>query len=375
MSRKKNSENFQTNLKNEKKTIEKKTIEEKTIEEKKDLKNNSPCKWIWDILSGFIEVIRLIITALPAITPLLAALYKYFYTIDAENYYGIEANLLSLEGTVGNTLITLMGSTLLILFVPTLLLYIHKFDHGFNKTFANVLLSLIIVILYIWLTIILNMTIQHHIIFFLIAPVVAFLATIGGWFMYQDDVKDDKSWRYDTIRNIISRIWEFKKAEEKTEECNKEIKKAEEKTEEYNKKIKKCTLVCAILFILLFISVIYVYSYIVIFIASINIGKLPSQKKNYEIVQMNNDPELNATSEQICSASNFQVVILHRGSQVLLMNGEIDDKITANLQADMSSSKLWIDTKSYELQEASQYRFYRKTFNNVTTNAPENNNQ
>ena len=291
MSRKKNSENFQTNLKNEKKTIEKKTIEEKTIEEKKDLKNNSPCKWIWDILSGFIEVIRLIITALPAITPLLAALYKYFYTIDAENYYGIEANLLSLEGTVGNTLITLMGSTLLILFVPTLLLYIHKFDHGFNKTFANVLLSLIIVILYIWLTIILNMTIQHHIIFFLIAPVVAFLATIGGWFMYQDDVKDDKSWRYDTIRNIISRIWEFKKAEEKTEECNKEIKKDEEKTEEYNKKIKKCTLVCAILFILLFISVIYVYSYIVIFIASINIGKLPSQKKNYEIVQMNNDPE------------------------------------------------------------------------------------
>ena len=389
MSRKKNSENFQTNLKNEKKTIEKKTIEEKTIEEKKDLKNNSPCKWIWDILSGFIEVIRLIITALPAITPLLAALYKYFYTIDAENYYGIEANLLSLEGTVGNTLITLMGSTLLILFVPTLLLYIHKFDHGFNKTFANVLLSLIIVILYIWLTIILNMTIQHHIIFFLIAPVVAFLATIGGWFMYQDDVKDDKSWRYDTIRNIISRIWEFKKAEEKTEECNKEIKKAEEKTEEcnkeikkdeekteeYNKKIKKCTLVCAILFILLFISVIYVYSYIVIFIASINIGKLPSQKKNYEIVQMNNDPELNATSEQICSASNFQVVILHRGSQVLLMNGEIDDKTTANLQADMSSSKLWIDTKSYEFQEASQYRFYRKKFKNVTKDKPSNNNQ
>lgn len=141
--------------------------------------------------------------------------------------------------------------------------------------------------------------------------------------------------------------------------------------EEYN----KSTLVCAIIFILLFISVIYVYSYIVIFIASINIGKLPSQKKNYEIVQMNNDPELNATSEQICSASNFQVVILHRDSQVLLMNGEIDDKTTANLQADMSTSKLWIDTKSYEFQEASQYRFYRKKFKYVTKDKPSNNNQ
>lgn len=362
------SENLQTNLKNKKKN-------KKNIIEEKNLKNNSPSKWIWDKLSGVIEVIRFIITALPMITPLLAALYKYFYTIDAEKYYGIEANLLSLEGTVGNTLITLMGSTLLILFVPTLLLYIHKFDHGFNLAFANVLLSLIIAILYIWLKIILNMTILHHIIFFLIAPVVAFLATIGCWFMYQDDVKNDKSWRYDTIRNIISRIWEFKKAEEKTEECNKEIKKAEEKTEEKTEEYNKSTLVCAIIFILLFISVIYVYSYIVIFIASINIGKLPSQKKNYEIVQMNNDPELNATSEQICSASNFQVVILHRDSQVLLMNGEIDDKTTANLQADMSTSKLWIDTKSYEFQEASQYRFYRKKFKYVTKDKPSNNNQ
>lgn len=356
--RKNKSENLQTNLMNKKNIIE-----------EKNLKNNSPCKWIWDILSGVIEGIRFIITALPIITPLLAALYKYFYIIDAENYYGIEANLLSLEGTVGNTLITLMGSTLLILFVPTLLLYIHKFDHGFNLAFANFLLSLIIAILYIWLKIILNMTIQHHIIFFLIAPVVAFLATIGCWFMYQDDVKDDKSWRYDTIRNIISRIWKCKKAEEKTEECNKEIKKAEEKTEEYN----KSTLVCAIIFILLFISVIYVYSYIVIFIVSINIGKLPSQKKNYEIVQLNNDPELNATSEQISSASNFQVVILHRGSQVLLMNGKIDGNETINPQEDMSSSNLVIDTRSYEFQEVSQYRFYRKEFKNVTTNAPRNN--
>ena len=100
------------------------------------------------------------------------------------------------------------------------------------------------------------------------------------------------------------------------------------------------------------------------------------KKKTYEIVQNNNNyPELTDTSGQITSASNIQVVILHRGSQVLLMNGEIDGNETINPQEDMSSSNLVIDTSSYEFQEASQYRFYRKTFNNVTTNAPKNNNQ
>ena len=343
--RKNKSENLQTNLKNKKNIIE-----------EKNLKNNSPCKWIWDKLSGVIEGIRFIITALPIITPLLAALYKYFYTIDAENYYGIEANLFSLEGTVGNTLITLMGSMLLIISVPTLLFIIHKFDNGFNLVFTITLFSLIMVILYIGLKIIIIMNTLRHIIFFLLAPVFAFLAIIGCWFMYQDDVKGDKSWRYNTIRSTISRIWGFKKAEEKTEECNQTI--------------KKWTLFCATIFILFFIFVIYVYSFIVISIVYSNRGNLPSQKKNYEIVQMNNDPELNATSEQICFASNFQVVILHRGSQVLLMNGKIDGNETINPQEDMSSSNLVIDTRSYEFQEASQYRFYKKKFNDVTTNPP-----
>lgn len=99
----------------------------------------------------------------------------------------------------------------------------------------------------------------------------------------------------------------------------------------------------------------------------------PKNKKYYEIVQLRNTPDYAINNEQKASDSNLQVVILHRGSQVLLMNGEINDKTTANLQADMSSSKLWIDTSSYEFQEASLYRFYRKTFKNVTTIAPENN--
>lgn len=108
--------------------------------------------------------------------------------------------------------------------------------------------------------------------------------------------------------------------------------------------------------------------------------------KKYEIVcKIDNDnleeSKINSELDSVYydnqqgEKSKFQVVILHRGSQVLLMNGEIDDKTTANLQADMSTSKLWIDTKSYEFQEASQYRFYRKKFKNVTTDKPSNNNQ
>lgn len=99
----------------------------------------------------------------------------------------------------------------------------------------------------------------------------------------------------------------------------------------------------------------------------------PKNKKYYEIVQLRNTPDYAINDEQKASDSNLQVVILHRGSQVLLMNGEINDKTTANLQADMSSSKLWIDTSSYEFQEASQYRFYRKKFKYVTPSVLQNN--
>lgn len=98
-------------------------------------------------------------------------------------------------------------------------------------------------------------------------------------------------------------------------------------------------------------------------------------KSNYEIVSKQSSLSLEYSNNPIVSDSNFQVVILHRGSQVLLMNGEIDGNEVINPQEDMSSSNLVIDTSSYEFQEASQYRFYRKIFNNVTTNAPKNNNQ
>lgn len=131
--------------------------------------------------------------------------------------------------------------------------------------------------------------------------------------------------------------------------------------------------IVAVLLLALFSAIIILGS---IYVCLLSLSSLnPENKKYYEIVQLRNTPDYEIYGEQISSASNFQVVILHRGSQVLLMNGEIDDKTTANLQADMSSSKLWIDTKSYELQEASQYRFYRKEFKYVTKDKPSNNNQ
>lgn len=91
---------------------------------------------------------------------------------------------------------------------------------------------------------------------------------------------------------------------------------------------------------------------------------IPQNKKYYEIVQLRNTPDYEINGEHISSASNLQAVILYRGSQVLLMNCKIT-----------SSSNLVIDTSSYEFQEASQYRFYRKKFKNVTTDKPSNNNQ
>ncbi|WP_455031467.1 hypothetical protein [Oribacterium sp.] len=113
---------------------------------------------------------------------------------------------------------------------------------------------------------------------------------------------------------------------------------------------------------------------IVQMISASNLEKIEEKTKSDSIYQTERgDTEYNYRNEQNKDESPFQVVILHRGSQVLLMNGEIDGNEAINPQEDMSSSNLVIDTSSYEFQEASQYRFYRKTFNSVTINASENN--
>ena len=121
----------------------------------------------------------------------------------------------------------------------------------------------------------------------------------------------------------------------------------------------------------------------------------PAEKHTYEIADKLYSSNLGGEEEkQKSSASNLQVVILHHGSQVLVMNGSVvyeDNKVneidtvgeTTNTRESIvehpedcvSPSTLVLDTGSYEFQEANQYRFYRKTFNNVTPNDLENNNQ
>ncbi len=94
-----------------------------------------------------------------------------------------------------------------------------------------------------------------------------------------------------------------------------------------------------------------------------------ADKKTYELVQYINSSDLNTQTEQKGLESNLQVVILHRDSQVLLMNGSIEDeyskKTISNPKEISSSSNLYLDISSYEIQDADKYIFYRKSFNTV----------
>ena len=169
------------------------------------------------------------------------------------------------------------------------------------------------------------------------------------------------------LQTLISRIKRL---------CNKD-KKAKKTGKEECKQSKIITNIVAIICVICVLSAAavigaWLWNFILGVGLIFNKESYP-QKRTYEIVQNNTYPELNTTSGQVASATNFQVVILHRGSQVLLMNGKIDGNETINPQEDMSSSNLVIDTKSYEFQEASQYRFYRKEFKNVTPDPPPQN--
>ena len=191
---------------------------------------------------------------------------------------------------------------------------------------------------------------------------LSFLGTVGFWIMIDNIVVSHKK-----IQTLISSI---------KRSCNKDKKAKETGKGECKQSEIITTIVGSIFFICMLLAIAIVVVWLLNFILGgvliFNKESYP-KKKTYEIVQNNNYPELTDTSEQITSASNIQVVILHRGSQVLLMNGEIDGNEVINPQEDTSSSNLVINTSSYEFQEASQYRFYRKTFNSVTTNASENN--
>lgn len=174
---------------------------------------------------------------------------------------------------------------------------------------------------------------------------------------------------------ILAQLFYFGKLSSKPEENtggqpeeqkdNNDCKKEQDQSKEFKLNWKQIGAV-----VLLFLSsAIILLSILHVCLLSLS-SLTPKNKKYYEIVQLRNTPDYEINGARICSASNLQVVILHRGSQVLLMNGKIDDNETVNPKEDMSSSNLVIDTSSYEFQEASQYRFYRKEFNDVKPDPP-----
>ena len=132
-------------------------------------------------------------------------------------------------------------------------------------------------------------------------------------------------------------------------------------------------LICAIVAMVLLVEPYYM--------AVQNFWNNPYAKKNkYEIVQSLNQvspnnkvdimvsgSNLENNGENIASDSNLQAVILHRGSQILLMNGTIDDgEVEIKSPKDItSSSNLYLDISSYEIHDADKYIFYRKRFASV----------
>lgn len=90
-----------------------------------------------------------------------------------------------------------------------------------------------------------------------------------------------------------------------------------------------------------------------------------SNKKNYEIAE-------NLNHLESASPSNLKVVILHRGTQVILMDGK--ECLDTNGKNNNSSnetllSNLFIKTGTYEFHEASGYKFTYKKFKEVTTSS------
>ena len=132
-------------------------------------------------------------------------------------------------------------------------------------------------------------------------------------------------------------------------------------------------LICAVVAMVLLVEPYYM--------AIKNFWNNPYAKKNeYEIVQNHNNfnpnnkldimvsgSDLENNGQNRVSDSNLQVVILHTGSQVLLMNGTVNDGGVEikNPKHTTSSSNLYLDISSYEIQDADKYIFYGRRFASV----------
>lgn len=145
------------------------------------------------------------------------------------------------------------------------------------------------------------------------------------------------------------------------------------KSKEINGLVFLGILICAVVAMVLLFEPYYM--------AIKNFWSNPYAKKNeYEIVQNLNNfnpnnkldimvsgSDLENNGQNKVSDSNLQVVILHTGSQVLLMNGTVNDGGVEikNPKHTTSSSNLYLDISSYEIQDADKYIFYGRRFASV----------
>lgn len=347
---------------------------------KYDKSNNVATKLQQNEKNGFIAGLKILTDLFPLISGMIIAsivIAQIFYANIAEQYYHIEKSLFFTELVydkllnVGEFAIINLSFLLIAIIMYNVKKEIHIFFYIIVFLISCAVLS---IGLYAYDESILQgiypaEDINRITLCILKYPWVfifplSFLGTVGFWIMLDNIVSSYIVQKIQTVICYISGL------------CNKD-KKAKEIGRGECKQSKRITNITAIICFLCVLSALavigaWLWNFILGGILIINKESYP-KKKTYEIVQNNNYPELTDTSGQITSASNIQIVILHRGSQVLLMNGEIDGNETINPQEDMSSSNLVIDTKSYEFQEASQYRFYRKEFKNVTTNPPPQN--
>ncbi len=338
---------------------------------KYDKSNNVAANLQQNQKNGFIEGLKILINSFPLISGMIIAsivIAQIFYADIAEQYYHIEKSLFFTEIVydkvlkVGEFAILNLSFLLLTVVIYNSTKYIHLIFYIFVFLISCAVLA---TGLYTYAESILQgiypaedvnriilCILKYPLAFILL---LSFWGTLGFWIMLDNIVLSH------IVQKIQTRISWIKRL------CNKD-KKAKKTGKGECKQSKIITNIAAIICFICILSAIavigaWLWNFILGGVLIINRESYP-QKKTYEIVQNNNYPKLNTVSEEISSASNLQAVILHRGSQVLLMNCKIT-----------SSSDLVINTSSYEFQEASQYHFYRKTFNNVTTNAPENNNQ
>lgn len=372
------------------------TIKEPALElEKYDKSNIVATNSQQNAKNGFIEGLKILTDLFPLISGMIIAsivIAQIFYANIAEQYYHIEKSLFFTE-LVYDKLLNVGEFAILNLLFLLLAIVIYNIKHEIHLLFYVLVFLISCAVLSIGLYAyaesisqgiypaddvnrITLCILKYPLVFIFL---LSFLGTMGFWIMLNNIVLSYIAQKIQTLINNKKRLDSVKSKEEEAKETECTNLKSSKifgyndgKHEHRQSKIILNTigLICFIC-ILSTVAVIgvWLWNFILGGVLIINRESYP-QKKTYEIVQNNNCPELNTTSEQVASATNFQVVILHRGSQVLLMNGKIDGHEAINPQEDMSSSNLVIDINSYEIQEASQYRFYRKKFNNVTTNPP-----